>query len=137
MKPSVRLAALGVALAGAGVLFAAPAGAATARHGSGGAPQHAVFVQTDNPKGNAIVVYRSRPNGTLVKAGTYRTGGRGGVLDGSVVDHLASQGSLSVFWSSPLVATIMALGLVALFWPIIQNAFTKARASMRGLRPAQ
>ena len=34
---------------------------------------------------------------------------------------LASQGSLSVFWSSGLVSTIMALGLIALFWPLIQN----------------
>jgi putative tricarboxylic transport membrane protein len=34
---------------------------------------------------------------------------------------LISQGSVSVFWSSPLVGTIMALGLVALFWPAISN----------------
>ena len=34
---------------------------------------------------------------------------------------LISQGSVSVFWSSGLVGTIMALGLVALFWPAISN----------------
>jgi len=34
---------------------------------------------------------------------------------------LGSQGSLTVFWSNGLVGTIMALGLIALFWPIIQN----------------
>ena len=34
------------------------------------------------------------PDGSLQQAGSYRTGGLGGVLDGSVVDHLASQGSL-------------------------------------------
>jgi putative tricarboxylic transport membrane protein len=35
---------------------------------------------------------------------------------------LGSQGSLGVFWSNGLVGTIMALGLIALFWPVIQNA---------------
>src|SRR3569833_2158063 len=50
---------------------------------------------------------------------------------------LASQGSLSIFWSTPLVATIMALGLIALFWPMIQNGFTKMRPSMSGAKPAQ
>ena len=35
------------------------------------------------------------PNGTLSLAGAYATGGVGGVLAGSVVDHLASQGSLT------------------------------------------
>jgi len=34
---------------------------------------------------------------------------------------LISQGSVSIFWSSGLVGTIMALGLVALFWPAISN----------------
>ena len=36
----------------------------------------------------------ARPDGTLTLAGTYATGGLGGQLGGSVVDHLASQGSL-------------------------------------------
>jgi 6-phosphogluconolactonase (cycloisomerase 2 family) len=56
---------------------------------------HAVFVQTDNPAGNRIVAYHRNANGTLTLAGTYPTGGRGGVLNGSAVDHLASQGSLT------------------------------------------
>jgi putative tricarboxylic transport membrane protein len=42
---------------------------------------------------------------------------------------LASQGSLGVFWSNGLVGTIMALGLVALFWPIIQNGWAHLRAA--------
>ncbi len=54
----------------------------------------AVFVQTDNPAGNAIAVYDRSFDGTLSPAGTYATGGNGGVLQGSVVDHLASQDSL-------------------------------------------
>lgn len=53
-----------------------------------------VFVQSDNPAGNQVVVYDRAGNGTLSQAGVYNTGGRGGVLAGSVVDHLASQGSL-------------------------------------------
>jgi putative tricarboxylic transport membrane protein len=48
---------------------------------------------------------------------------------------LASQGSLGVFWSNGLVSTIMALGLVALFWPIIQSGWTWLRSGK--LRPAQ
>lgn len=56
---------------------------------------HAVFVQTDNVAGNQVVAYHRNVNGTLVPAGSYSTGGLGGVLNGSVVDHLASQGSLT------------------------------------------
>jgi hypothetical protein len=56
---------------------------------------HPVFVQTDNPAGNQIVAYDQAANGSLTQAGTYDTGGLGGVLEGSVVDHLASQGSLA------------------------------------------
>ena len=40
---------------------------------------------------------------------------------------LGSQGSLAVFWSNGLVGTIMALGLIALFWGAIQNAWTRIR----------
>jgi TctA family transporter len=40
---------------------------------------------------------------------------------------LASQGSLGVFFSNSLVGTIMVLGLVALFWPMIQEFLSKLR----------
>jgi hypothetical protein len=74
------------------------AGSAAARplfHGhSYRGPEGAVFVQTDNTAGNAIVVYDRAHNGTLSAAGTYATGGEGGILQGSQVDHLASQNSL-------------------------------------------
>ncbi len=40
---------------------------------------------------------------------------------------LGSQGSLTVFWSNGLVSSIMALGLIALFWPIIQNGVARLR----------
>jgi DNA-binding beta-propeller fold protein YncE len=54
-----------------------------------------VFVQTDNVASNEVVAYDRAADGTLSPAGTYETGGIGGVLNGSVVDHLASQGSLT------------------------------------------
>jgi 6-phosphogluconolactonase (cycloisomerase 2 family) len=76
--------------------FAAPAASASTggRQSFPGAV-NAVFAQTDNSAGNAVVAYHRAPDGTLTLAGTYPTGGLGGILAGSVVDHLASQGSLS------------------------------------------
>jgi putative tricarboxylic transport membrane protein len=41
---------------------------------------------------------------------------------------LGSQGSVAVFWSNGLVGSIMALGLIALFWPLIQDGWTRFRA---------
>jgi DNA-binding beta-propeller fold protein YncE len=93
MKFTVRLAALGsVALAAAGL--ALPATSAQAASGGSGHTQ-TVFVQTDGLAGNAVVVYDRLTDGSLRRAGSYRTGGLGGALVGSVVDHLASQGSLT------------------------------------------
>ena len=54
-----------------------------------------MFVQTDNTAGNRVVAYQRAADGTLTPAGSYATGGRGGILAGSVVDHTASQGSLT------------------------------------------
>jgi hypothetical protein len=71
-------------------LIAGPAVAAPAHHGAA-----AVLVQTDDVHRNVIIAYDRAADGTLRRAGTYPTGGRGGILDGSVVDHLASQGSLA------------------------------------------
>jgi putative tricarboxylic transport membrane protein len=42
---------------------------------------------------------------------------------------LGSGGSLSIFFSNPLVSTIMALGFIALFWPIIQGGWTRLRGT--------
>jgi 6-phosphogluconolactonase (cycloisomerase 2 family) len=74
---------------------ATAAAAATAGHGWTYGASHAVFVQTDNLSGNQVVAYNRAANGTLTLAGTYDTKGLGGQLTGSVVDHLASQGSLA------------------------------------------
>jgi putative tricarboxylic transport membrane protein len=43
---------------------------------------------------------------------------------------LGSQGSLNIFWSNGLVGTIMALGLIVLFWPLIQEWLTRLRAKV-------
>ncbi len=80
---------------------AALAGAAIVAGGVGAAPalasrrNHAVFVQNDRLEGNQIVAYSRSGEGTLTQAGVYATGGNGGKLTGSVVDHTASQGALS------------------------------------------
>ena len=47
---------------------------------------------------------------------------------------LLSQGSLAIFWANPLVGSIMALGLIALFWTVIQTGWTRIR--MTCTRPA-
>ncbi len=93
MKTFTRIATLGGALVIGAALAAAPASAAT--NTSPRTPSTAVFVQTDNVEGNSIVAYDRAADGTLTQAGVYATGGLGGVLTGSVVDHLASQGSLT------------------------------------------
>lgn len=40
---------------------------------------------------------------------------------------LGSQGSLGIFFSNTLVSSIMILGLIALFWSVIQSGFTRLR----------
>jgi 6-phosphogluconolactonase (cycloisomerase 2 family) len=81
------------------VAFTAPAAfAATtsaAGHDLGDGASGAVFALTDNTAGNAVAAYHRAPDGTLTAAGSYATGGLGGVLTGSVVDHTASQGALA------------------------------------------
>jgi putative tricarboxylic transport membrane protein len=43
---------------------------------------------------------------------------------------LGSQGSLGIFWSNGLVGSIMALGLIALFWPLIQTGWSRLRTAV-------
>jgi DNA-binding beta-propeller fold protein YncE len=88
-------AASAIAVVASVAAAAAPAGAATVHRDFVRGASHAVFVQTDNPAGNQVVAYHRNGDGTLSQVATYPTGGRGGVLAGSVVDHLASQGSLT------------------------------------------
>ena len=62
------------------------------RHGD---RQRVVFVQTNELGGNRIVVFNRGRNGHLSRAGTYATGGNGGIATpGTESDRIASQGSL-------------------------------------------
>ena len=94
MKKALRLisgATIALALATIGTSLAG-AQARQLRHDE---PRSVVYVQTDNLSGNQVVAYYRTPDGTLTLGPTYDTGGLGGQLSGSVVDHLASQGSLA------------------------------------------
>ena len=101
--------AAAAAATAAAVALAAPAaaGAATAHRQPTG-QAGAVFVQTDNTAGNQVVSYARSASGALTLAGTYDTGGLGGQLTGSVVDHLASQGSLRYDAQQHLVIAVNA-----------------------------
>lgn len=88
----MKIAALAAALALAVVL----AGVAQARGDRGGRGDGGVvFVQTNEPTGNHVVVYDRGHDGSLRQGGSYATGGNGGVVTpGTESDHLGSQGSL-------------------------------------------
>src|SRR4051812_22980501 len=113
MNPIVKLTGAGIAGVAATALFVSPAAAAPHthhhhhhhHHRSTSAP---VFVQTDNPAGNTIVAYDRTSTGSLVEAGSYATGGRGGVLAGSVTDHLGSQGALTYDRAAHLLYAVNA-----------------------------
>jgi 6-phosphogluconolactonase (cycloisomerase 2 family) len=55
-----------------------------------------------------VVAYTRANDGTLTLAGTHPTGGLGGQLTGSVVDHLASQGSLQYDAAQHLLIAVNA-----------------------------
>jgi 6-phosphogluconolactonase (cycloisomerase 2 family) len=75
----------------AGALTATPA-AARERSDT---PIGVVFVQDDAVDGNVVTAYDRYPDGSLRRAGSYATGGRGGQLAGAAVDFTASQGALA------------------------------------------
>ncbi len=123
MKTTARIAAFGatagLSAAAAAAVLAGPAAAspvARPDHKPAQQPsqQHphrvagAVFVQTDNLAGNAIVAYSRATDGTLTQARVYPTGGLGGQLTGSVVDHTASQGALAYDSANHLLYAVNA-----------------------------
>ncbi|MDQ1494339.1 MAG: hypothetical protein QOG69_822 [Actinomycetota bacterium] len=55
----------------------------------------AVFVHTNDPTSNGVIVYERASNGLLTEVKRYATGGKGGSEAGAVADPLASQGSLT------------------------------------------
>ncbi|MEO8221144.1 MAG: beta-propeller fold lactonase family protein [Specibacter sp.] len=92
IKKFVVGAVVAAATIGAGFFAAVPASAdSPQRHHM---PAGAVFIQNNGATGNSVTVFDRASNGSLTRAGTYRTGGRGGSELGAVVDPLASQGSL-------------------------------------------
>jgi 6-phosphogluconolactonase (cycloisomerase 2 family) len=97
MRRFMRLALGAGAVLGLSAWLAPVAGAEGLPPGGyfAGGGDHAVFVQTDNVAGNQIVAYHRNHDGSLTLVGSYSTGGLGGVLNGSAVDHLGSQGSLA------------------------------------------
>jgi hypothetical protein len=104
MKSTARFMLAGSAGLAAAALFAAPASASSPHHAAHGA----VFVQSDNVEGNTVTAYHRAADGTLTQVGSYSTGGLGGVLAGSVVDHLASQGSLTYDRTNHLLYAVNA-----------------------------
>lgn len=121
MKATARLAGVAVLAFVLAALFAATAAASSGHHKrhhphhptnhSHQPPRHsepAVFVQTNDPAGNAVVAYERAADGSLSEAGTYPTGGLGGALDGAVVDRLASQGALTLDRDAGLLYAVNA-----------------------------
>jgi len=100
MKSSIRVAGV------AGFALALAAGSPAFASTSSGAG--AVFALTDNLSANTVVAYDRLPGGALHQAGAYRTGGIGGRLDGSVVDHTASQGALALDRDNGLLYAVNA-----------------------------
>jgi 6-phosphogluconolactonase (cycloisomerase 2 family) len=118
VRVPIRLgpAAAVLGLTAAVLSFAGVAPALAGTSSGFGPGSGAVFVQTDNTSGNQVIAYRRLPDGTLRPARSYATGGVGGVLAGSVVDHLASQGSLSYDpWHSLLYAVNAGSDTVSVF----------------------
>jgi 6-phosphogluconolactonase (cycloisomerase 2 family) len=101
MKTPARLAAAGAVAVAAATAFTGTASAASTPSSSEGG---AVFVQTDAVDGNTIVAY----DRDLHQLASYRTGGLGGALTGAVVDHLASQGSLTLDQTHHLLYAVNA-----------------------------
>ncbi len=105
-------ATLAVAAILAGAVGATPplaAGADDTAFGSQGVgASHAVFVENDRLEGNQIIAYSRSDTGALTQVGVYDTGGNGGKLEGSVVDHTASQGALTYDRADNLLLAVNA-----------------------------
>jgi 6-phosphogluconolactonase (cycloisomerase 2 family) len=91
MRAVTRIGTAALAIA----VVAAGAGGSQSALAAGPAP-NTVFVQNDDTSANQVVVYDRSGAGALTQAGIYDTGGLGGQLEGSEVDHLGSQGSLAL-----------------------------------------
>ncbi len=105
-----RIARLGAAAFAALSICGAVATSALAAHTAHAAFAEggAVFVQNDRLEGNQVVAYSRSNEGTLTQVGVYDTGGNGGQLEGSVVDHTASQGALALDSADGLLFAVNA-----------------------------
>lgn len=112
VRRSLVAAVLGAAVTAGPVAAAGAAGPGAPQGGfpgPGGPGQgHAVFVQTDSPSGNQIIVLDQHADGRLSERETVATGGLGGQASGAVVDKLASQGSLVYDQSRQLLFAVNA-----------------------------
>jgi 6-phosphogluconolactonase (cycloisomerase 2 family) len=104
MQNLIRPLAVVAAMSAVAVVAAAPAQAAT--HAMPAGP--AVFVQTNDPAGNAIAVFDRGADGTLTYVTSYATGGDGGREAGAGSDPLASQGSLVLLPEANLLLAVNA-----------------------------
>ena len=84
----MRHAAAGLAVLAAAVAIPATASAAGPR------AHNALFVQTNDPGGNAVVAFHRNADGTLRRDATYPTGGNGETAAASPGDTLATQNGL-------------------------------------------
>ncbi len=118
MKNSIRFGSLAVAVTAAAGLIVGPTAAAGiaapvtagSHHERGAIPHsaHAVFVQTDDINGNHVAAYAQGHDGSLTLAHTYATGGKGGILPTSVIDHTASQGAVTYDRANRLLYVVNA-----------------------------
>ena len=103
MQRSFRL----LVLLGATMVGAVTAASPVVAEGDDGAGS-ALFVQTNDPAGNAIDVFHRNADGTLTFVHGYPTGGLGGRAAGSASDPLASQGSLVLVREENLLLAVNA-----------------------------
>jgi 6-phosphogluconolactonase (cycloisomerase 2 family) len=103
MRKAIRLFVV-VAVTVAGALAVTPGYAAK----PAAVPGSTVFVQTNDPAGNAIDVFHRNGDGTLTFVGSSATGGAGGRESGAGSDPLASMGSLVLVRDAGLLLTVNA-----------------------------
>ncbi len=118
MKNSIRFGSLALTVTAATALVVGPtAGAGLAAsatsHSHADRPfhhssPHALFVQTDDINGNHVAAYAQDADGSLTLSGTYATGGKGGILPTSVIDHTASQGAVTYDRANRLLYVVNA-----------------------------
>lgn len=96
----------------AAALFPTAASASATHHT---ARDGVVFAQNDSLTGNQVIAFDRAADGSLTQAGSYATGGLGGQLTGSVVDHTASEGAVAYDAAAHLLYTVNAGSTITVF----------------------